>query len=189
MSDAWKHLDLQGEGLQSANLALSRQQKSLRRARLLLLAFPSGMHRAYLADRRGAWLYRLGALLCVLAAWFSPLAGVALLAGLAGFAVRDFFWADDRVAQINKALRKASFFSGKTSPPPGYRGRYVDPADNTLADYIHEKERERAGHPAASPAPHAEPGHTPRLLSFDEQVRLLKEMEQARKDQKTSSDT
>ena len=40
MSEAWKHLDLEGEGLQSANLRLVRLMKKRSRAYALLALFP-----------------------------------------------------------------------------------------------------------------------------------------------------
>ena len=59
MDKAWKNLDLEGQGLQSANLRLVRLLKKRKVAYMWLLLFPTGMHRAYLADAHGAWIYRV----------------------------------------------------------------------------------------------------------------------------------
>ena len=60
MSEAWKALDLEGGGLQQANLRLARMLRHRGVTYALLAAFPLGLHRDYLQDRCGAWLYRLG---------------------------------------------------------------------------------------------------------------------------------
>jgi hypothetical protein len=60
LSDAWKTLDLDGGGLQQANLTRAQRPKRRRRADLLLAA-ALGLHRTYLETPRGAWLRRAGA--------------------------------------------------------------------------------------------------------------------------------
>jgi len=97
MSDAWKHLDLEGEGLQSANLRLVQLMKRRPKSYGLLALFPLGLHRAYLEDVRGAWVYRVASIAALLAWWFGPgWAALVLVALIVGFAVYDIRWIDDR---------------------------------------------------------------------------------------------
>lgn len=127
MSEAWKRLDLEGGGVQAANLKLARLLKRRDRAYALLAAFPLGLHRGYLDDRRGAWGYRalaLTALVCFALGWWWPGAAAAL--ALAGWAAWDVRWIDDRVAAINKALRRQVYLAQAPGAPTGFRGRYTD---------------------------------------------------------------
>ncbi|OGA51397.1 MAG: hypothetical protein A3G24_19270 [Betaproteobacteria bacterium RIFCSPLOWO2_12_FULL_62_13] len=97
MSDAWKELDFAGGGLQNANIRLAALLRKRRVAYALLALFPLGLHRDYLHDRRGAWLYRGGTLLGVAAllSGQTSLAGLVLAAG-AAFAIYDLVRTDDR---------------------------------------------------------------------------------------------
>lgn len=114
MSEAWKQLDLEGGGLQSANLRLAALPRKRRTAFALLALFPLGLHRDYLRDRRGAWLYRTATLLCTgayLAGY--PLISQAAIAVLAACAIYEALRIDDAVAQINIA------HAGLPEPGPG----------------------------------------------------------------------
>lgn len=155
MSKAWKELDLEGEGLQGANIKLAAMLKKRATAYLLMaLLFPLGQHRAYLEDRIGAWGYRATSLVAI-ALFLSGHAfsgGIALLL-IGAFVVYDIRWVDNRVATLNKALRiKAYMRPGKTVPE-GFKGRFTDDAES--------------GAPAESPD---------RLPSFAEQEAMLKEL-------------
>ena len=178
MSEAWKQLDLEGEGLQSANLRLSRLLKSRKKAYALLAAFPLGLHRVYLEDRRGAWLYRAGSLLGLALAWLNPWAGLAALVLLLGLVAYDALRTEERVARLNKAARMRVYMKQGAGAPQGYRGRYRDDAPD-LEGYIAQKEAERGGHqpfkPEAAPTPRK------RLPSFAEQEALLRELAQTRR--------
>ncbi|MGH8737770.1 MAG: hypothetical protein ACREU5_04165 [Burkholderiales bacterium] len=105
MSDAWKHLDLSGGGLQQANLRLAAALRRRRSAYLLWLAFPLGAHRAYLHDRAGAWAYRLASaaalgLLCIDARAAAAAALLILAAALV-----DLARLDARLTRLNKTIR------------------------------------------------------------------------------------
>lgn len=176
MRDAWKQLDLEGEGLQSLNLRYSRNMRRPRRAYALMLLFPFGLHRWYLKAPLGALAYPV---LCALipglwwwqGEWMALVPALVLLLYL----VWDLFWTPRRCVALNKTLRMHQFMRPGTRPPAGYRGRYVD---ETLEDYVQLKERERAGHPVAEPeasedhpAAEAQPP-----ASFNQQEAMLQEL-------------
>lgn len=181
MSEAWKHLDLEGEGLQSANLRLVRLMKKRSRAYALLALFPLGLHRAYLEDVRGAWIYRALSVATLLAGWLGQGWAALAIAGLgAGFALYDIRWIEDRVAALNKALRMAIYKSKRTAAAPkGFRGRYTD---DDLDDYLKVKEQERGGHvlPGKDPALNSRS----RAPSFAEQEAMLKALAETRQNNK-----
>ncbi len=125
MSEGWKRLDLEGGGLQAANLKLARVLKRRRLAYALLLAAPLGLHRTYLEEPRGAWAFRgLGLAAIVSFAAGIPFAGWAALSLLAGFAAHDIVWIEGRVARLNKALRMKVYLGQTTGAPAGFRGRF-----------------------------------------------------------------
>jgi hypothetical protein len=165
MSEAWKQLDLDGGGLQAANLKLARLLKRRRRAYALLAVFPLGLHRAYLDESRGAWAYRALTLTAVagLAAGTVWLAGAAALA-LVAWAAYDLRWIDDRVAEVNKALRRQVYLGQAPGAPAGFRGRYAD--DAGAVPPVAAERRE-------APAPGG------RVASFAEQEKLLRELARA----------
>jgi hypothetical protein len=149
LSQAWKHIDLRGGGLQHANLQIVRQLKRRRTAYLLLLMFPLGLHRIYLRDRLGAWMFPISTLGVIAGYAFRlPMITPALLAVLSLLVLYDIRWIDRRVGQLNKRLRMETYMKYGDKPPPGYRGR----------DFGNEA---------------AEPGRFP---SFAEQEAMLKEM-------------
>lgn len=171
MSKAWKRIDLEGQGLQSANIQLAGLLKRRARAYWLLLPFPLGLHRAYLEDSRGAWIYRLASLGALALLFFGrPLPAALVAALLAAFALYDLRWIEDRVARINKALRMQVYLHQGQGAPRGFKGHYTDAG---IEDYLKLKEQERAGHRAPA-AEQPEPGS--RVPSFAEQERLLKEL-------------
>ncbi|MEW6313206.1 MAG: TM2 domain-containing protein [Pseudomonadota bacterium] len=126
MSEAWKHLDLQGGGVQSANLLLLKLIKRRRIAYLLWLIFPLGLHRTYLDHARGAWGYRLASLAALTALlapwqWLAPV----LLAGMAAFACHDLYWIDRRVTILNKQLRMQVYLRHGDAMAPSFAGRHA----------------------------------------------------------------
>lgn len=184
MSDAWKNLNLEGDGLQAANLKLVQQMKKRRQAYILLAFFPMGWHRDYLDDIRGGWLYRIASVAAVasfLVGYVWP--ALALAAVVIGFALYDIRWIEDRVAAINKALRIQSF---KTKPatqmPKDFRGRYTDEG---LDDYLKLKEEERGGHvaPGKDPALNSRS----RAPSFAEQEAMLNALTKSKAKSDSSS--
>ncbi|MBI2312197.1 MAG: TM2 domain-containing protein [Betaproteobacteria bacterium] len=180
MSESWKKLNLEGGGLQSANLKLAALLKRRRRAYGLLLLFPLGLHRDYLEHRAGAWTYRLLSA-AALAAWglgFSVPA-LAFAGVLAVFALYDLRWIENRVARLNKGLRMEVYMHQSAGAPEGFRGRFTD--EDTLETYLREKDRET---PDQAPAPGAAPADpTRRVPSIAEQEKLLRELAKSRKKQ------
>ena len=171
MPDAWKHLNLQGEGLQNLNLRLTRLLRKPRRAYALMLLFPLGLHRAYLDDARGAWAWRTGSLAAAgLLLWARPW-GYLSLALLAAALLADAWRTEQRCAAYNRALRRRMYFSPGTEPPKDFRGRQLDDAGDQLQDYLAQKRGE-------SPSPHTPVRRSTgsRPLSFNEQEALLKEL-------------
>ncbi len=147
MSDAWQALDLGGGGLQQANLALARRLKRRRRAYFLLAVAPLGLHRAYLEDRRGAWLWRAAAAALVGAALLDLRAAFALAAPLVAALAYDAWWIDRRVTAINKRLRQEVYLSQAASPPPGFAGRAFPEPGGRPPSFAEQERllRERAG--------------------------------------------
>lgn len=171
MGKSWTKLDLGGGGLQSANLRLAALLRKRAKAYALLAVFPLGLHRHYLQDPRGAWLYRGGSLLAIAAYLLGqPAISVALLAALAAGALYDLFRIDDTVARINKQLRMQVYLSQTSGAPQGFKGHY---SDDTLDEYLAIKDREQAGQ-LPQPAPGRHPAS--RVPSFAEQEKLLREL-------------
>ncbi|MEQ1668429.1 MAG: hypothetical protein ABL868_08260 [Sulfuriferula sp.] len=179
MSNAWKKLNLEGEGLQSANLKLVEQMKQRKLAYQLLAIFPLGLHRDYLDEVPGAWVYRLTTVAIIALFIFGfTWSALILLSAMSGFAIYDIRWIEDRVASINKALRIQAYKNKPaTQMPKNFRGRYTDEG---LDSYLQLKEQERGGH--------VEPGKDPalnsrsRAPSFAEQEALLNAMAKAKND-------
>lgn len=171
MPDAWKQLNLEGQGLQSLNLRLARQLKKARRAYALMALFPLGLHRSYLGDRRGAWGWRTASLLTGFLLLREEPWGLAAVAVLAIALLADALRIEERCAAYNRALRRQAYFSPGTKPPEGFRGRYTDTVADGLQDYLEEKNRE-------SPSPHTAVTRTPgsRAPSFNEQEAMLKKL-------------
>lgn len=153
MSEAWRGLDLGGGGLQAANIRLAQALKRRPRAYARLAVFPLGLHRAYLDDPRGAWLYR-GASVITLAAfaidWRIALPIVCLIVAAV---VHDFFWIERRIVALNKTIRVAVYLSQSPGAPHGFKGQYTDEDAST---------------------------RTPRVPSFAEQEKLLRELAKGR---------
>lgn len=149
MSEKWRGLDLEGGGLQAANIRLAQALKRRSRAYGLLVAFPLGLHRAYLDDPRGAWLYRAASLFAVAAIALDWRLAVLLACLIAAALVHDLFWIEPRIVALNKAVRVKVYLSQTPGAPRGFKGRYTD--DD-------------------------EPVRAPRSPSFAEQERLLREL-------------
>ena len=117
MTDSWKRLDLDGGGLQQANLRLARSLRKRRTAYLLWIGFPVGAHRWYLREPVGAAAY-CALTLATAAAWQAVLPAL-------GLALFDLWWIDRRLTRMNKRLRMQAFLRpGADGPPPGYTRRF-----------------------------------------------------------------
>ena len=184
MGKAWQKLNLEGGGLQAVNALLAQQMRSRPRAYLAWVLFPLGLHRFYLAERRGGWAFVALSLLVALTAWLAPAWWWLLpLAPLLGLAIHDLFWIDRRVVSLNKELRMQLFLRKGSRPPKDYRGRYTDETDaesvtRDLDSYQAIKERERAGHVPGQPGQDA-PARK-RQPSFNEQEAMLRELAKRR---------
>ena len=155
MSEAWRGLDLGGGGLQAANIRLAQALKRRSRAYGLLAAFPLGLHRAYLDDPRGAWGYRLAAALAVAAFIVDWRLALPVAALVAVALVHDCFWIERRIVALNKALRMKVYLSQGEGAPRDFKGHYTD--DDP-------------------------PAKSPRVASFADQERLLRELARQRDD-------
>lgn len=138
MTPKWRKLDLEGGGLQAANLRLARTLRRRTLAWALLAAFPLGLHRWYLGQRRSAALFPLLTATAVAAAWWAqaPVAIAALLA-LAALFVHDILTLEQRISAINKKLRMAAYLGQDATAPPGYRGRFEqEPPDAATPQHL-----------------------------------------------------
>lgn len=179
MSEAWKQLDLEGGGLQSANLRLAALLRKRGTAFALLALFPLGLHRDYLHDRRGAWIYR-GATLLSGGVWLAghPLSGLVVMAIAAVCAVRDAFRMENAVARVNKQLRMRVYLGQTAGTPRGFKGHYTDSNDSAPGDAPPARERRDGADGAQSAATH---GDNPRVRSFAQQEKMLREMAEMRR--------
>lgn len=173
MPKAWEKLDLEGGGLQTANLALKRALKRPGVAYGLWLAFfPLAAHAIYLRALPRAAAFWLLDLAVILAYGFGYRSGaVALGAVLIAAMLWDLRWIDRRLVALNKSIRMALYLRPSSGAPSGFRGHYLD--DDELARYAQEKERERAGH---QPATTTTAPQTKRAPSFAEQEAMLREL-------------
>lgn len=160
MSEAWKELNLEGEGLQSANIKLARMLKKRATAYLLMGSlFPLGQHRAYLDDRVGAWGYRMASLIAIALFLFGQIwVGGIILLLIGAFVVYDIHWVDERVAALNKALRVKIYMHQGTGAPKEFKGRFTDNAE-----------------------PRASTKSSDRVPSFAEQEAMLREIAKRKK--------
>lgn len=181
MSKRWKQIDLEGGGLQSANLALTRRLKRRSVAYALWLGgLPLGLHAIYLRAWPRVAIY-VAAFVALLTAWVlnRPWTAGGIGAALTALAVYDLVWIERRIIAINKEIRMALYLRPSTGAPKNFRGHY---RDDDVADYIEEKTGERAGHQPAAATPIA----NRRAASFAEQEALLRELAQRQaRDKKT----
>jgi hypothetical protein len=158
VSEAWRGLDLGGGGLQAANIRLAQTLKRRSRAYALLAAFPLGLHRGYLDDPRGAWLYRIASALAVLGAFVDWRLAVGVAALIVAALGHDIFWIERRIVALNKAIRTKVYLSQAPGAPEGFKGRYTDesePARGSRVPSFAAQEqllrelakRQRGGHP------------------------------------------
>ncbi|MCW5606390.1 MAG: hypothetical protein KIT18_17745 [Burkholderiales bacterium] len=125
--EAWKTLDLKGDGLQSVNLQLAARLRKRGTAYALLALFTLGLHRDYLHDRCGAWLYRTGTLTVVVTLLTGhPVMAAGLAAVLVAAAVYDAFHVDEAVARVNRRLRVEICLGPGAGAPADFKGRHVD---------------------------------------------------------------
>ncbi len=178
MAKAWEKLDLEGGGLQSANLALKRALKKPVVAYALWLGLmPLAAHSLYLrAPGRAAAIWALDAAVVVCFLFNQPQFALGLLAILALVLLWDLRWIDRRIVAVNKSIRMALYLRPGAGAPKNFRGRYRDD-DNEIAQYTADKERERAGH---QPTTSATAPPKKRAPSFAEQEAMLRELAKKR---------
>lgn len=161
LSERWKRLDLAGAGLQRANLELAARLKRRGRAWALLAAAPLGLHRAYLDDPKGTWVWRIATGLAAAAALWSSTVAAVLVAAMLVALVHDAWWIDRRVTALNKRIRRQVFLAGE-KPPPGYVGRAPDlPQRRPLSFAEQERILRAAAAGTARPARDKPPAETP----------------------------
>lgn len=135
MAEKWRELDLEGGGLQAANLRLARALLRRSVAWSLMLAFPSGAHRWYLGQRRSALLFPLltaGVVAAAHAGWTA--AALVLALALGALLVHDMLTLERRLTSVNKQLRMAIYLGQGAAAPAGFRGRYSGTADAAGAE-------------------------------------------------------
>lgn len=133
MNSKWRELDLGGGGLQAANLRLARTLRRRPIAWGLLAAFPLGLHRWYLGERRSAPLFPVLTAVAVASAVTGMIAvALAALLTLAALLAYDLYTLEGRIAAYNKRQRMAIYLSQGAAAPAGFRGRFAtaqaDPA-------------------------------------------------------------
>jgi len=132
MNTKWRELDLDGGGLQAANLRLARMLRRRTVAYGLLLVFPLGAHRWYLAEPRSAILYPVLSTAAATAGYADmTVIMMAALLALAALLAWDLYTLEDRIVAFNKRQRMAVYLSGKAGAPAGFRSRFE--ADDTPA--------------------------------------------------------
>ena len=140
MNPKWRELDLEGGGLQAANLRLARTLRRRTVAYGLMLAFPLGAHRWYLGEIRSAVLYpTLTAL--ALGSWLAGITAITLtaLTALAALLGWDLYTLEDRIATVNKRHRMAVYLSQGSGAPAGFRGRFGGADGDMAADTAHRR--------------------------------------------------
>lgn len=166
MAKGWEKLDLGGAGLQSANLKLARALRRRAIAYPLLVLGPLGAHRAYLGDQRGAVLRLLGTLglgLVAATLWWVGFGALGLIAlvPLGLVIMLDAWRMEGEISKLNKALRMSVYLKH----PNFARSARAQPLRQSADAGVEANPAERAG--------------TGRIMSFDEQERLLREQARA----------
>jgi len=169
MSEFWKNQDLNGNGLQTINQQYSRLKRNNKTAYILAIFYPLGTHQFYLkAPKRGLVFLALS-IAAGISYGLSPLISGLLLLAQLPLLVVDIITTDKQVIAFNKKLKINLSLQTNTAPPEGFRGRYHD--DNPIDDYLSIKENEITAFETQKSAT-----KKPRVFSFDEQEKRLKEM-------------
>ena len=169
MSEFWKNQNLDGNGLQTINQQYSKLKRESKTAYFLCLLFPIGAHQFYLkASARGAIYIALS--ICIFATLnVSPLVSAALLTIEIILLIVDIKNTDDQVVAFNKKLKMHLSLQSNSAAPKGFKGRYHD--DTPIDDYLSIKANEITAFETEKSAI-----GKPRIYSFDEQEKLLREM-------------
>lgn len=140
MNPKWRELDLDGGGLQAANLRLAQTLRRRNVTYALMLAFPLGAHRWYLGELRGAILYPALTALAI-GGWLAGITAIALtaLAILAALLGWDLYTLEDRIATVNKRRRMAVYLSQGSGAPTGFQGRFSDTDGDMPANAAHRR--------------------------------------------------
>ncbi len=170
MSEFWKHQNLDGSGLQSINQRYIRLKRKTRTAHLMLALFPLGAHQFYLKKTKRGLLYLALSLVASIVFFISPLAAAFLfLAELVPLFI-DAKNTERDVSNFNKKLKMTLSLQSNIAMPKNFKGRYHD--DSPIDDYLSIKDKEvtvfeTKRNPTSTNS---------RVFSFDEQEKLLKEM-------------
>ncbi len=112
MSKTWQNINLEVDGLQSANLQFIKYQKKPLTAYVLWLLFPLGLHRFYLKSVATGLLYWLLTSLALYHSITTSTSKVIFFLPIIAWAIYDVHWIRERIIVLNKALR-IQIFSGQ----------------------------------------------------------------------------
>lgn len=167
----WEKLDLQGGGLQSANIRLARGLKRPLVAYLWWCLFPLGAHAIYLDRPRRAFSYA-GASAATAILYLATRDALALLPLAVAFlvALYDLVRIRQWIVECNKQIRMGIYLNQTPGAPEGFKGRFDD---GLLAEHPAEEEQGKPGHSLEPAQARSTPGRVP---SFAEQEALLREL-------------
>ncbi len=163
MKKTWQLQNLEGNGLQSINLAYAAKRKNTRMAYTWATLFPLGAHQFYLGNTKRAATYILLSILLVIFITTSTFVSAIIAFVEIILLTGDVLGMEDRVNRFNKDLKLTLSLQQQNPVPPDFKGRYSD-EDATPTDHRGQK-----------------------ILSFAEQEALLKEMAQSRGKQTSGS--
>jgi len=168
MSETWKNQEFEGSGLQSINVLYNAQRKNTSTGYFLAALFPLGAHQFYLNNTKIALLYIALSLICLMVFLFLTAITIPVIIVTFALVAFDLTQMEKRVNAFNKNLKMNLSMQHSNKPPENYQGHYTD--ETPLADYIAVKNDEK---PKSN-----------KILSFNEQERLLKEMQQQKKSER-----
>lgn len=154
MKKTWQEHDLEGQGLQSINLAFATKRKTVKTAYLLATLFPLGLHQFYLGNYRRASIYIMLTVLLFALVNYLPFLSALLAFSEVVLLTKDIISMETAVANFNKQLKMQLALQEQQGAPKDFKGRYSDEGQSA------ENEKNSSD----------------RILSFAEQERLLKEM-------------
>jgi len=115
MSKTWQNINLEADGLQSANLQFIKRQKKPLTAYVLWLLFPLGLHRFYLKSVASGLLYWLLTSLALYLSITTSVPNVVFFLPVLAWAIYDLYWIRERTIELNKALRMQIFLGQNNS--------------------------------------------------------------------------
>ena len=175
MSEFWKNQNLDGNGLQTINQQYARLKRESTTAYLLCALFPLGAHQFYLKAPARGILFLILSLASAAAFFTSPLISTIIIGAELILLVVDIKNTDRNVVGFNKNLKMNLSLQSNTAAPKNFKGRYHD--DTPIDDYLSIKANEITAFETKKNR-----SGKPRVYSFDEQEKLLKEMNKKKKE-------